>query len=102
MSSPMKNGQMSGDQADTMDTLKKVLKAIEKYKFLLIVSIVLAGVSVILQLYVPVLFGNAIDGIIAQGHGDRPRVRQRLSFIVRYRYAKLYGTGRNGRSAECL
>ena len=77
MSEMMKNGQMSGDQANTMVTLKKVLKAIEKYKFLLMISIVLAGVSVILQLYVPVLFGDAIDGILAQGNVD-------FALVLRY------------------
>ena len=54
----------------SLDTLKKVLKAIGRYKYLLIVSMILAAVSVILQLYVPVLFGDAIDGIIAAGNVD--------------------------------
>ena len=54
----------------SLDTLKKVLKAIGRYKYLLIISMILAAVSVILQLYVPVLFGDAIDGIIAAGNVD--------------------------------
>ena len=54
----------------SLDTLKKVLKAIGRYKYLLIVSMILAAVSVILQLYIPVLFGDAIDGIIAAGNVD--------------------------------
>lgn len=45
-------------------TLLKVLKFIGHYRILLIFSIVLAGISVILQLYVPILFGDAIDGIL--------------------------------------
>ena len=49
-----------------MKTLKKVLRFIGRYRFLLFVSIVLAAVSVLLQLYVPILFGNAIDQIIAE------------------------------------
>ena len=44
----------------------KVLRFIGRYRFLLIFSIILAAVSVILQLYVPILFGNAIDQVIAQ------------------------------------
>ena len=47
--------------ASSMETLWKVLRFIGKYRFLLILSIILAAISVILQLYVPVLFGNAID-----------------------------------------
>jgi ATP-binding cassette subfamily B protein len=72
------SGQMNGDQAQTADTLKKVLKAIGRYRFILIVSILLAGISVILQLYVPVLFGDAIDRIIAQGNVDFQMVLQYL------------------------
>ena len=52
--------------ASSMETLWKVLRFIGKYRFLLILSIILAAVSVILQLYVPVLFGNAIDHVVAE------------------------------------
>jgi hypothetical protein len=34
---------MAGDHAASMDTLKRVLKAIGNYKFILIISILLAG-----------------------------------------------------------
>ena len=42
------------DTANTssMETLWKVLRFIGKYRFLLVLSIILAAVSVILQLYV--------------------------------------------------
>ena len=52
------------------ETLKKVLKVIERYKFLLLLSILLSGITVVLQLYVPILFGEAIDGIVEEGHVD--------------------------------
>ncbi len=42
------------------------MKFIAGYKWLLALSILFAAASVILQLYVPVLFGNAIDEIIAE------------------------------------
>ena len=48
------------------ETFFKVLRFIGRYRFLLILSIVLAAVSVILQLYVPILFGNAIDQVVAE------------------------------------
>ena len=54
------------DTAGSMETLFKVLRFIGKYRFLLILSILLAAVSVILQLYVPILFGNAIDQVVAE------------------------------------
>lgn len=54
------------DTAGSMETLFKVLRFIGRYRFLLILSILLAAVSVILQLYVPILFGNAIDQVVAE------------------------------------
>ena len=52
--------------AGSTETLFKVLHFIGRYRLLLILSIILASVSVVLQLYVPVLFGDAIDQIIAE------------------------------------
>lgn len=52
--------------AGSAETLFKVLHFIGRYRLLLISSIILASVSVVLQLYVPVLFGDAIDQIIAE------------------------------------
>ena len=51
----------------SFQTLGKVLKFIGKYKILLEFSIVLSIVAAILQLYVPILFGAAIDTVIKQG-----------------------------------
>lgn len=49
-------------------TLWKVMHVIGKYKVFLILSIVLSAVAAILQLYAPILFGQAIDLIISQGN----------------------------------
>ena len=51
----------------SFQTLGKVLKFIGKYKVLLVLSISLSIVAAILQLYVPILFGSAIDTVIKQG-----------------------------------
>ena len=51
----------------SFQTLGKVLKFIGKYKILLVFSIVLSIIAEILQLYVPILFGAAIDTVIKQG-----------------------------------
>ena len=45
-------------------TIGKVLKYIRKYRLLLILSVILATITVILTLYIPILIGNAIDCII--------------------------------------
>ena len=52
------------------ETLGKVFRYIKKYWFYLVCSIVLAAVSVVLTLYVPILTGEAIDYIIAEGLVD--------------------------------
>lgn len=51
----------------SFQTLGKVLKFIGKYKILLVFSVALSIVAAILQLYVPILFGAAIDTVIKQG-----------------------------------
>lgn len=45
-------------------TVKKLLISLKKYGFLMVLSIVLAAAYVILSLYVPILFGDAIDNIV--------------------------------------
>lgn len=70
------------DRSSSIATFGKVMKAIGHYRFLLILSILLAAVSVVLQLYVPVLFGDAIDGIIGEGKVDFEKVTYYLSRIL--------------------
>ena len=53
-------------KGESRKTLRKLMKFIVGYKWLLVLSLLLAAASVILQLYVPVLFGNAIDEIISE------------------------------------
>lgn len=49
---------------------RKVLTYIGRYRILLFLSLLLAAISVILQLYIPILFGRAIDCIVAPGEVD--------------------------------
>ena len=48
-------------------TLKKVLKRIKKYRVLVFLSLLMAAATVVLTLYLPILTGDAVDGIIAKG-----------------------------------
>lgn len=48
-------------------TLKKILKRIQKYRLLVLLSLGMAVAAVILTLYLPILTGEAVDGIIAKG-----------------------------------
>ena len=63
-------------------TLKKVLKYIGRYKYLLPVSILLALATVALTLYVPILIGDAIDIMIGKGQVDIPAVVDILLLAV--------------------
>lgn len=74
--------EMAGDRMSSGQALKKVLQIIGGYRVLLIFSVLLAGVSVVLQLYVPILFGRAIDGIIARGRVDFDLVAAYLRQIL--------------------
>lgn len=52
------------------ETIKKVLHYIRRYRFFLIVSLVLALITVVLTLYVPILTGQAVDMIVGKGQVD--------------------------------
>ena len=51
-------------------TFRRLLKLIEKYKFLVLLSLLLAVVVVATQLYAPILFGNAVDLALGKGRVD--------------------------------
>lgn len=67
MSVPKKNTRQK-------ETLIKVLHHLKKYRIYLILSILLAALTVALNLYVPKLTGNAVDLIVSKGHVDFPGV----------------------------
>lgn len=48
-------------------TLSKLLKELGKYRLLLLLSIILSCLTVVLTLYIPILFGATIDYIVDDG-----------------------------------
>ena len=48
-------------------TLKKVLKRIKKYGVLVALSLLMAAAAVVFTLYLPILTGDAVDGIVSKG-----------------------------------
>lgn len=66
----MKNKKKVTDHKSNKDILRKVLDHIGKYKIFLLLSIVLAAISVILTLYIPILTGQAVDCILGPGKVD--------------------------------
>lgn len=59
-------------------TLSKVLKFISHYKISVVLSLLLALASVVLTLYIPLLFGDAIDLIVSEGQVDFASITQIL------------------------
>ena len=64
----MKNTVKKDGNVNSAEVLKKLLSRITRYRLLLVLSIVLAAATVILQLYVPILFGDAIDEVVSAHH----------------------------------
>lgn len=63
-------------------TIKRVLIYLGKYRIFLILSLVMALVTVAGQLYIPILQGNAIDNIIGEGNVDFAAVMKIIITIL--------------------
>jgi len=50
-----------------MSTIKRLIHMLGRYSVLMVLSILLAAASVILTLYVPIIFGDALDNIVENG-----------------------------------
>ncbi len=70
------------DKKNQGATLKKVLLRLRRYWAALIASIVLATVSVVVSLYIPILVGEAIDHIISAGNVDFQAMGQKLLVVA--------------------
>lgn len=68
----------SGKNKASRKTLRKVLLRIKNYWVYLIISILMAIVTVASTLYVPIVVGNAIDYILGPGNVDFASVRDVL------------------------
>lgn len=55
---------------DTRRILGKILKSIRPYRLLVVLSLLLAVISVVLTLYIPILTGRGVDRIIDRGLVD--------------------------------
>lgn len=67
------------------ETMKRVLHYIGRYRFMVALSLVLAAVTVVLTLYIPILTGDAVDLIIGKGQVDMPgiiRIMARIAVVM--------------------
>lgn len=63
-------------------TYKRILKCIKNYRMLVILSLMAAAVTVILQLYIPILAGRAIDNIVEKGNVNFEAVKDILLQMI--------------------
>lgn len=63
-------------------TVKKLLRYIRRYTWLILASLLFAGVSAVLTLYVPILTGRAIDCIVAEGQVDFQGIFQVIKIML--------------------
>lgn len=78
----MADSSKSKKKSTQMEALKKVLRYIKKYWALVILSLVLAAVTVVLTLYVPILTGDAVDLLLGKGAVDFAGVFSIMKKIV--------------------
>lgn len=78
----MAKAKVKLDSATQKATLKKVMQCISRYRFLVVLSILLAAISVALTLYVPILVGDAIDFIVATGQVNFDQMMTTLTRVV--------------------
>lgn len=62
-------------------TLKKILKYIGKYRYFMLLSILLAAITVLFTLYIPIIIGDAIDCILGPNRVDFKTVFSLLARI---------------------
>ena len=53
-------------------TMRRVLNYIGRYKWMVLLSLILAGITVALTLYIPIMIGKAVDLAVGQGQVDFP------------------------------
>lgn len=76
-----KDSQNQNSQKTSSQTVKKVIIRIKKYWVFLILSIIMATITVASSLYVPILVGNAIDYIIGPSNVNFRLIAQILAEI---------------------
>ena len=81
----MAKGKPRKMTADDAKTIKRILHYIENYRGHVMLSILLAAVTVVLTLYIPILTGQAVDTIVGPGEVDWTtllRILEQMGFMI--------------------
>jgi ATP-binding cassette subfamily B protein len=65
-----KDNKKAKNLSQNKSTIRKVWRYLRHYRAFLVLSLVLAVIIVAMQLYIPILTGDAVDLIVAQGNVD--------------------------------
>ena len=65
-------------------TWLRLLKYLKRYIPLLITTVLLAGITVVLSLYIPILCGRIIDCIVDKGNVDFERIADNIIKIAKF------------------
>ena len=81
----MAKGKPRKMTADDAKTIRRILHYIRHYRGHVILSILLAAVTVVLTLYIPILTGQAVDTIVGPGEVDWTtllQILERMGFMI--------------------
>lgn len=81
----MAKGKPRKMTADDAKTIRRILHYIQDYRGHVILSILLAAVTVVLTLYIPILTGQAVDTIVGPGAVDWTtllQILERMGFMI--------------------
>ncbi len=81
----MAKGKPRKMTADDAKTIKRILHYIQNYRGHVILSVLLAAVTVVLTLYIPILTGQAVDTIVGPGEVDWTtllQILERMGFMI--------------------
>ena len=81
----MAKGKPRKMTADDAKTIKRILHYIENYRGHVMLSILLAAVTVVLTLYIPILTGQAVDTIVGPGQVDWTtllQILEQMGFMI--------------------
>ncbi len=78
----MKTGDRKADKSIQKKTFRRILVLIKPYRFFVAAGIIAAAVSVLGQLYIPILSGHAIDLMVGKNKVDFPGIRRQVISII--------------------
>ena len=71
-----------GNKSVNKKTILRILKYIKRYRFLVVLSLICAAISVVLTLYAPIIMGHAVDRVVGPGKVDFTGLKGMLEKLV--------------------